>query len=263
MKSSSRPRHTALEHTVLALHSYCFRCITPLSRHPHKNCCRESSSDMSSRDGHSNLEPLTPVCMTVGPLHLPTYPTVSLESYIRRVVEYMFPLGDDEELQLYTAVTLFYLDRCQNVYDIKFSANQQDTSLLHDNRASTTLQVVPPLINHWSAHRLFFGCALLAVKWLNDYHYSDKFYAGVGGMTISESSMIQLSILHLLDFSIFVNGQHLAVTLGALKAESTPGRCFEKRLQTSDEEKAGEVLDATVSLSHCVSSLGNFISDDE
>lgn len=64
----------------------------------------------------------------------------------------------------------------------------------------------PVLLDTLSAHRLIIGAALVAAKFHEDCHYSNEYYAQVGGISLKELNRIELLYCNLLcwDFHIEV-----------------------------------------------------------
>ncbi|EPS61803.1 hypothetical protein M569_12990, partial [Genlisea aurea] len=101
-------------------------------------------------------------------------PAIALENYIERIYKYTscspscFVVG------------FVYIDR-----------------LLHKHPDS----VVSPL----NVHRLAVTSVMVAAKILDDVHYNNGFYARVGGVSKEEMNRLELELLFLLDFHVYVS----------------------------------------------------------
>jgi len=61
------------------------------------------------------------------------------------------------------------------------------------------------IFNNFTAHRILFSCTILAIKYLEDYYYSNSHYAKIGGLTLSEINKLEINTLKLLNFNAFVS----------------------------------------------------------
>jgi hypothetical protein len=60
-------------------------------------------------------------------------------------------------------------------------------------------------LNQWTAQQLITGVYTLAVKYIEDSHFSNKYYAEIGGMSVKSLNEMELTILKALEFSVYVS----------------------------------------------------------
>lgn len=60
-------------------------------------------------------------------------------------------------------------------------------------------------LNAWNVHRIFMTALLLAVKFIEDVYYSNKYYAKVGGVSLTELSSLECSFLRLIRYDLCVS----------------------------------------------------------
>mmetsp|Transcript_45022 Transcript_45022/g.143379 ORF Transcript_45022/g.143379 Transcript_45022/m.143379 type:complete len:319 (+) Transcript_45022:167-1123(+) len=72
------------------------------------------------------------------------------------------------------------------------------------------LQAHPELpINSLNVHRLLITTIMAAAKFLDDAYYNNAYYAKVGGVTTTEVNRLELQLLFLLDFRLYVSPESL------------------------------------------------------
>lgn len=60
-------------------------------------------------------------------------------------------------------------------------------------------------LNSLSVHRLVLTAVLLATKFVDDVLYDNAHFAKVGGLDVNELNMLELDLLKVLDFKLFVH----------------------------------------------------------
>jgi len=100
-------------------------------------------------------------------------PSITLESYLERIIKYT--RIEDSTLIL----ALIYLDRlCESQ---KFKMNTHNI------------------------HRLLLTSVVIAIKYNEDDYYSNTFYAKVGGIKMEEMNSLEVEYLRLLKYTLFVD----------------------------------------------------------
>lgn len=59
-------------------------------------------------------------------------------------------------------------------------------------------------VNVWSVHRILFTCILLAVKFFDDILFNNQIYSMIGGIPLKELNALEVDLLTLLEFNLFV-----------------------------------------------------------
>lgn len=59
-------------------------------------------------------------------------------------------------------------------------------------------------INSLSVHRLLLAAVLLATKFIDDVLYDNAHFAKVGGLDVKELNMLELDMLKVLNFRLFI-----------------------------------------------------------
>ena len=54
-------------------------------------------------------------------------------------------------------------------------------------------------------HRIFLISLIIAIKYLEDLHYSNDFYANIGGITLNELNELEVYFLKKIDFCLFIH----------------------------------------------------------
>ena len=98
-------------------------------------------------------------------------PDIDIEDYINRISKYCFK--DD------------YKDK-----DIIY-----EFSLSYINRLSVE-------VNYATAYNIIFTSILLAIKYLFDDHYSNKYYSVVGGLSLNDLNDFELKMLKMLNWDV-------------------------------------------------------------
>lgn len=95
-------------------------------------------------------------------------------------------------LHMYIARVIYY---CQTEKSIIVS------SLIILDRIFT---VCPKILTSSSAYKLFFICVVVCTKMYNDTFFTNQFYAKVGGISLNEINMLEIQLLSLLKFNLYV-----------------------------------------------------------
>lgn len=101
-------------------------------------------------------------------------PPISIEAYLDRIAKYT------KCSPVCFVMSLLYMDiLCQR----------------DDDMAPTSLNV----------HRLLLTGIMLAAKFMDDHYYNNSYYAKVGGISTHELNKLELELLKLLDFRLYVS----------------------------------------------------------
>ena len=60
-------------------------------------------------------------------------------------------------------------------------------------------------LSYYNIHKLILGSMIVAIKYNEDEHYSSKFYAKIGGVSLAEIINLEYSFLSLINFNLYVN----------------------------------------------------------
>jgi hypothetical protein len=96
-------------------------------------------------------------------------PDINIADYISRIKKYCFSDDDDDDI---LSISLSYINR---------------------------LSII---INKNCHHNIVMTSILLAIKYEMDEHHSNKFYAAVGGQTLSELNKFEIDMLKLLNWNV-------------------------------------------------------------
>ncbi|KAH3763136.1 Cyclin [Pelomyxa schiedti] len=66
-------------------------------------------------------------------------------------------------------------------------------------------------LHEYNMHRLILTCTVISLKHWEDVFYSNEFYARVGGISLEEMNNLEISLLCLLGFNLFVSPQAFAM----------------------------------------------------
>jgi len=56
-------------------------------------------------------------------------------------------------------------------------------------------------------HRLILACLMIAIKFNDDIYYDNAFYAKIGGISVNEMNILEISLLSLTQFDLYVKDQ--------------------------------------------------------
>ena len=73
-------------------------------------------------------------------------------------------------------------------------------ALIYMDRLSSRVE-----INKYTVHRLIITTFVIAVKYIEDLHYSNAFYAQVGGITLQELNKYESKILEILEYELEIS----------------------------------------------------------
>lgn len=71
-------------------------------------------------------------------------------------------------------------------------------------------------ITVWSIHRILITCILLAVKFVDDVRWNNEYYSVVGGIPLTEMNALEVDMLALLEFNLYVTDDEYRIALTAL-----------------------------------------------
>eukprot|EP00928_Gymnodinium_smaydae_P001573 TRINITY_DN10575_c0_g2_i2.p1 TRINITY_DN10575_c0_g2~~TRINITY_DN10575_c0_g2_i2.p1 ORF type:complete len:200 (-),score=47.78 TRINITY_DN10575_c0_g2_i2:325-924(-) len=82
------------------------------------------------------------------------------------------------------------------------------------------------IVNEYSFHRLMLTALVVASKFYDDLHYTNNYYAKVGGITMKELNMLEQTLLKLLDWDMHIPpeeyDQYCALLSGIPTGMATP-----------------------------------------
>lgn len=67
------------------------------------------------------------------------------------------------------------------------------------------LKINKIILTEFNVHRLFFSSLLIAIKYNEDYFYTNKFYSNVSGLKCSELNKLELKFSTEIKFDLFVD----------------------------------------------------------
>ena len=146
--------------------------VMAMLSNPHSACCREGCCDL-----------------TTHLLFARDVPPHSLEFYVARQLQYF-----RSSSPAFAIAALVLLER----------AHRDREAMLCAAAGSGDAPPQCSLLSPYSIHRLFFGCCVLAAKFLEDQPHSMKYYAQVGGLSVRDAVELESAVLNLLDFDVFV-----------------------------------------------------------
>ena len=88
---------------------------------------------------------------------------------------------------------------------IKYTKIEKSTLisiLIYADRMCTTSGII---LNPHNIHRIILGCLLLAIKYNEDFYYTNEHYAKVGGVSLEELNQLEYFTFLLLDFNLFIS----------------------------------------------------------
>ena len=100
-------------------------------------------------------------------------PKISIINYLERILRY----SKIEESTL--IIMLIYIDRLCDFNDL--------------------------ILNKYNIHRIMMTSVLIAIKYNEDDYYSNKYYAKVGGIPLTEINTLEIEFMKLVKYSLFVN----------------------------------------------------------
>lgn len=120
--------------------------------------------------------------------HVTNPPSITLNKYIKRLEQNMKCSPETFIL------ALIYLDRV--------SSKQSNFA-----------------ITHHCIHRLFLLALVIAAKFFEDDYYKNSYYSNVGGISTTELNSLELELLTLLEFDLFVSAEDFTSYAHALMPE--------------------------------------------
>uniref|UniRef100_A0A7S0J7V7 Cyclin n=1 Tax=Calcidiscus leptoporus TaxID=127549 RepID=A0A7S0J7V7_9EUKA len=134
--------------------------------------------------------PLVPTQVT--PFHSSKPPTISVKSYLEdRILKYA---GCSEETFI---LALIYMDQV-----VQFNPDFVISSL--------------------NVHRLLITSVMLASKFFDDVYYNNAYYARVGGISNAEVNSLEMEMLRMISFSLFVQPDQYEKYRGSLYSHLAP-----------------------------------------
>ena len=74
--------------------------------------------------------------------------------------------------------------------------------LIYTDRICTTSGII---LNPHNIHRIILGCLLLAIKYNEDFYFTNEQYAQIGGVTLEELNILEYFSFQLLDFNLYIS----------------------------------------------------------
>ena len=100
-------------------------------------------------------------------------PSINLCEYLERVAKYAACSGECFVL------SLVYID-----------------NIIHNNSTF--------IVNSLNVHRLLITSIMLAAKHFDDHYYNNEYYAKIGGVSTNELNILEVELLFMLNFNLFV-----------------------------------------------------------
>ena len=97
---------------------------------------------------------------------------ISIKDYMNRIHKY----GPKNKDEVYLVVALVYVDKFLVSMDMR--------------------------LNLFNVHRIWLVAYLLAIKFLDDDHYNNKWFASVGGIPLQELNDLEADFLHAIRFDL-------------------------------------------------------------
>lgn len=126
---------------------------------------------------HRDISNGSTCTMTLTRFHAATPPPITVLEYIQRIAKY----SDCSNEVLILA--MIYIDRV----------------IL----ANTNF-----LPNSFTVHRIVVASITIAAKFFDDRYYSNRYYAQIGGLPVAELNTLEIELLYMLAFNLFVSESH-------------------------------------------------------
>ena len=75
------------------------------------------------------------------------------------------------------------------------------------------------IFNQFTFHRIFLTAFVIATKYYDDYYFSNKYYARVGGIATSHLNSLEITFLKILNFNLFTTMEEFSHVLFMLELE--------------------------------------------
>ncbi|OLY85073.1 PHO85 cyclin-7 [Smittium mucronatum] len=121
-------------------------------------------------------------------------PDIGITEYLKRIYKYC-PFGNNEILSL-----IVYFERIRK------------KNLVSQKRLINSSIIDPPgsvEINAYSVHRLLISLVCITCKFQSDTFFTNTRYAKVGGVSVKEMNSLELCLLLLVDFNLYIDQQEL------------------------------------------------------
>ncbi|KAH3762429.1 cyclin, N-terminal domain protein [Pelomyxa schiedti] len=90
-------------------------------------------------------------------------------------------------------------------------------------------------VTEGNVHRLILTCIVLAIKHHEDTFYTNAYYSKVGGVSLAEMNVLEVRLLNLLHFELYISDKQFAVYEAALKAALDAVEQSESESDSDDE----------------------------
>lgn len=149
---------------------------------------RALSRVVQHNDIDCHAEPSKPSCF-----HCKQAPSISIKAYVQRIAMH---------------------SKCSPVCFIMAWSYLKQISQNYPELAVTSCTV----------HRLLVTAVMLAAKLMDDKYYNNAYYAKIGGITTCELNHMELEMLHMLEYRMYVTGPQIKQLLQRLEVFQMPGR---------------------------------------
>jgi len=179
-------------------------------------------SDLVSRNDQLPL-----VATQVTPFHSSKPPAISVKCYLEdRILKYG---GCSEETFI---LALIYMDQV-----VQFNPDFVISSL--------------------NVHRLLITAIMLASKFFDDVYYNNAYYARVGGISNSEVNSLEMEMLRMISFSLFVSQEQYTEYRGSLYSHVQPEPVPALRASTSSSCAAATATTVGHGLAGAAGNIGS------
>ncbi len=131
--------------------------------------------------------------------HSMTIAAMSIANYLKRLANYL-DLTEDSLLYM-----LIYIKRIEMMCKLKFS--------------------------EYTAHRIIITSLLIAVKFINDHYYDNRFFAEVGGLSLEELNKLEVEFLYGIDFNLYALDYQDGKKTGEITTYREEVKSFQQEMQ--------------------------------
>ncbi|OMJ24118.1 PHO85 cyclin-7 [Smittium culicis] len=153
----------------------------------------------NATNGLNNTE-FKPITLKKSKFYSREVPEIGIAEYLKRIFKYC-PFGNYEILCL-----LVYFERIRKSYEDPSIEKLQNRRLCNSTLVSFNNIVE---INAYSVHRLLITLVCVTCKFQSDTFFTNTRYAKVGGLSVKEMNSLELSLLLMIDFNLYVEKNEL------------------------------------------------------
>lgn len=111
---------------------------------------------------------------------------------------------------------------------LKYAGCSEETFILALIYMDQVVQFNPDfIISSLNVHRLLITSIMLASKFFDDVYYNNAYYARVGGISNSEVNSLEMEMLRMISFSLFVQPEQYERYRGSLYSHVEPSAALE------------------------------------